>query len=68
MYIYIGKTNRKPGKRRHKIKFSPRQWPMITPVGRGNDRQRRRTVLTDDDDACQRRRTTLANNDDVYQR
>ena len=40
----------------------------MTPVGRGNDRQRRQTVLTDDDDACQRRRTTSANNNDVYQR
>jgi len=44
------------------------QWPTMTPVGRGNDRQRRRTVLTYDDDACQRWRTTSANNNDVCQR
>jgi len=27
-----------------KIKFSPWQWPTMAPVGRDNDRQRRRTV------------------------
>jgi len=47
---------------------SPQQWPTMTPVGHGNDRQRRRTVLTDDDNVCQQRRTTSTNDDDVLER
>ena len=32
--------------------ITPRQQPTITAVGQGSDRRRRRTVLTDDNDAC----------------
>ena len=62
-------TNRKPGKRRQQWNWSlPRQRPTITAVGQSSDRRPRRTVLTNDDDACQRRRTTSTNNNDVRQR
>jgi len=49
----------------NQIKSSLWQRPTMTAVYQGSDRQRWRTVLTDDDDACQRRRTTSTNKNDA---